>query len=212
MQRILLAAILALGMSVGTPAVAQPAHAWEIGPVIRGKNYSWGMPLTLQAGRAGDWFEFPAPHAGVGHVHYVTTPTAPLVGASRIVLRYRIEAVRGTRFVPQEHPDLHAMVSIFFQRRGDSWSAKRHEHHRWYAPQHTMRKLAPGEYQISVSLGDPGWISVRGRPASENPEMFAQALADTRRIGFVFGSTQARGHGVFATAPARFTVLDFRVI
>ena len=75
-----------------------------------------------------------------------------------------------------------------------------------------MRRVAPGEFEIAVSLRDPNWVSVFGKPASVNPEAFAMAMAETSRIGFVFGSVWGRGHGVFATAPARFALLSLRVI
>ena len=64
---------------------------------------------------------------------------------------------------------------------------------------------------MSVSLDDPRWISVFGKPAATSPEGYAAAMAQTARVGLVFGSAEARGHGVYATGPARFTLLDFRV-
>lgn len=190
---------------------AAPAEAWTIGPVIRGKNYSVGMPLQPDRARRGWSFEFPHPSVGAGHVHYVTLETGPLAGKRRIVMRYRIDAARGARFVPREHPELPATVSLFFQRHGDSWSGKRHPHHRWWSPAGAMRELAPGEHEIVVSLRDGNWISVWGGPASSHPEAFDAALEETARVGLVFGSSAARGHGVYSTAPARFTLLSYRV-
>lgn len=210
MIRSLFATSVATLLALSVPAIAQPAEAWEIGPTIRGRNYSIGMPATLEPARGGSSFEFPT--AGAGSVHYVTASTGPLEGASRIVMRYRIDAARGARFIAQENPEQPATVSLFFQRQGDSWSGKRHEFHRWYSPDQTMRRVAPGEYEIAVSLRDPNWVSVFGKPASVNPKAFAMAMAETSRIGFVFGSEWGRGHGVFATAPARFALLSFRVI
>lgn len=190
-------------------AQAPPAEAWEIGPIIRGKNYSVGMPFSPAPSGRGWSFEFPYPQPGAGHVHYVTFASAPLAGASQITLRYRIDAARGARFVPQENPELPGTVSLFFQRAGDSWSGKRHEFHRWYSP--TVTELRPGVHQVTVRLDDPGWISVFGKPASANPEGFDAALEQTSRVGLVFGSTSARGHGVYASEPARFTLLDFEI-
>lgn len=206
---VLCSAVLA---ATAAPASAQPAAAWEIGPIIRGKNYSVGMPLQPTPAARGWSFAFPQPDVGAGHVHYLTFRHGSLAGASRLVLRYRIDASPRTRFVPREHPDQAATVSLFFQRQGDSWSGKRHEHHRWYAPARTMRALTRGEYEVSVELDDPDWISVFGKTASANPAAFATALAQTERVGFVFGSGWARGHGVYATGPARFTLVSFRVL
>ena len=50
-----------------------------------------------------------------------------------------------------------------------------------------------------------------GPGAKANPKGFRRALNETARIGFVFGSEGGRGHGVYATRPSRFTILDFRV-
>ena len=64
-----------------------------------------------------------------------------------------------------------------------------------------------------VRLDDPRWISVRGRSARSpaSAGTLEAALTDIDRIGLVFGSSAARGHGVYATAPARFTLLSFRI-
>ncbi len=64
---------------------------------------------------------------------------------------------------------------------------------------------------MSVSLND-AWISVNGAVAAANPMAFQDALADTGRVGFVLGGAAARGHGVYATGPARLTVISFQVI
>ncbi len=74
-----------------------------------------------------------------------------------------------------------------------------------------MREIKPGEYEYSVSLNDPNWMSVLGKMAEVNPAEFRYAKADAGRVGLVFGSTYARGHGVFATAPAKFTLLKFEI-
>ena len=203
------AAISLAAGAASTAAVAQPAGAWEIGPVIRGRNHSEGMPRTLSPGRSGPTFTFPSPG---GSVHYVTIPTERLVGATRIIMRYRIDTAPGTRLVPVDSPELPATISLYFQRRGDTWSGKRSQHYRWYAPYGRMSPVAPGEYEVAVSLRDPDWISVYGKRSGDNPEAFAEALAHVDRVGFVFGSGGGRGHGVYAMGNARFTLLDFRVV
>lgn len=205
------------GMVLSATAAAALAEdiagvgGWEIGPIIRGRNYSVGMPLEPTPTRRGWSFEFPYPDERAGHVHYVSLRTGPLAGASSIVMRYRVDAARGARFAPREDPGAPATVSLYVQRRGDSWSGKRHPYHRWYAPPQTVRTIAPGEHEIAVSLGDPGWISVFGQPAAENPRAFAAALAETERVGIVFGHAGGRGHGVYASAPARFTLTGFSI-
>lgn len=205
-----------IGLALLAPvaiAAAPGGPDWEIGPVIRGKNYSVGMPARPQPTRTGWTFDFPTPDAAAGHVHYVTFRPGSLAGKSRITVRYRIDARPGTRFVPQESPDLPAALSLYLQRRGDTWSAKgRYEHYRWFSPAATVRALAPGEYEMRVRLDDPDWISVMGRTSGSNPDAMRAALADADRLGLTFGALGGpRGHGVFATAPARFTLLAFDI-
>ena len=200
------AALAVAGMAI---AAAPPASQWEIGPIIRGRDYSRGMPLRPEQARAGPSFIIPGPDAANGHVHYVTVPTGPLKGAHRITLTYRIDAPPKTRFVPQESPQLQATLSLYFQRAGDSWTMRQPDW-RWYAPTNRVVPLAPGTRTVSIGL-DEDWIAMTGPSARSNPRGFAEALADTARVGFVFGSEGGRGHGVYATAPARFTILDFHV-
>ncbi|WP_260581257.1 hypothetical protein [Sphingopyxis sp. PET50] len=136
-----------------------------------------------------------------GHVHYVTFRPGTLAGKSWIVVRYRVDARAGTRFVPQANPDRAGTVSLYLQRRGDDWNARgRYQYYRWYAPAASVRELAPGAGEISVRLDDPQWISVLGQPSADYPGAMAEALADVERVGLVFGSSNARGHGVYATA------------
>ena len=190
-------------------AATPPAGQWEIGPVIRGKNYSRGMPLRPENGRLGPSFVIPGPSAAAGHVHYVTILTRPLAGAHDITLTYRIDAAPGTRFVPQESPQLRATLSLYFQRAGDGWTVRQPDW-RWYAPTNRVVPLTPGTHTVTIGL-DEDWIAMTGPSARANPRGFEEAVADTQRVGFVFGSDGARGHGVYATAPARFTILDFQV-
>lgn len=204
-------AVLAIG-GVALSAAELSDGIWEIGPVIGARNYSQGMPPAPVPQGRGWYFDFPSPRTGGGSVHYITTPTGSLDGARRIVVRYRIEAPRGAQFVAEQTPNFPATVSLYLQRGGDGWSGRRgFEFYRWYAPNPTMRELAPGIGEMTVSLSDPGWISVQGRAASEFPRQFAEALSDSGRVGLVFGSRQARGHGVYATAPARFRMESFRI-
>ena len=206
--------IATVGTTLGTAVFAATpvAQQWEIGPTIRGKNYSVGMPRTPVPTRNGWYFDFPYDRNTDGHVNAVTFAPESLRNKSRIVVRYRVQAASGTRFVPQEQPTLPGTVSIFIQRRGDNWSGRgRHEFYRWYAPTDTVRTIAPGVHRIIVDLADPRWGSVQGRSTAANPAAFDATLGDVARIGLVFGSTSARAHGVFATAPARFELLDFTI-
>lgn len=189
-------------------AAAPAASQWQVGPIIKGRNYSVNMPPTLREGRDGATFDFPYPTAAAGHVHYVTVPIDSLRGANRITLRYRIDAAPDVLFVPQESPAERPTLSLYFQQSGDRWTA-RYPTHRWYAPTNKVVPLTPGTHTVSIALDEP-WIAMMGGDANTFPQAFSRARADAANVGFVFGSASGRGHGVFATGPARFTVLDFR--
>lgn len=185
---------------------------WAIGPLIRGKNYSVNMPLRPEPIRIGWMFDFPYPNRAAGHVHYITFDPGSLAGKSQITVRYRVKAREGTQFVPQEHPDLPGTVSLYFQRRGDNWSAKgRYNFYRWDAPARSVKEIQPGVHEVVVSFDDPAWTPVMGGRAAENPRAFQTAMVNASSIGLVFGSTAGRGHGVFATAPAKFELLSFEL-
>ena len=204
---------LLLLAALGTAAAAAPpASEWEIGPFIRGRSYSPGMPARPTP-IAGGWsFDFPGPDRRAGHVDSVSFDPGSLAGASRIVVRYRIDAAPGTRFVAQETPGVAPTVSLMFQRAGDDWSARgRYSRYRWYAPAGSLRPVAPGVGRMEIDLADPGWTSVLGEARATAPGEFRAALEDTVRIGIVFGTVGARGHGVYATGPARFTLTGFDI-
>jgi hypothetical protein len=194
-------------------SVAPSAADWEIGPWIRGKNYSVGMPDTPTPVKGGGWsFRFPGPTLDDGHVHYLTFQHGALTGKKRIVMRYRIDAKPDVRFLAREIPQEPATISLYFQRGGDTWKAKgRHVYSRWYAPKAKMGMVAPGTHMISIALDDPDWISVLGGRSGDNPKRLAEAMAETERVGFVMGSSSARGHGVYATGAAKFTLLEYRI-
>lgn len=213
-HRFALAALpLIVGAFAAAAAAMPPADAWEIGPIVRGRNYSEGMPATPAPRGAGWAFEFPqndGPKAG--QIDAVTHRPGSLAGAREIIVRYRIDAAPGTRFVAHEQPDQPATVSLYFQRAGDTWSAKgRYQYYRWYTPVEGIRELAPGRYELRVPLTDLRWTSVMGRPASNAPAAFADALAETDRIGLAFGTSSRRSHGVYTTGPARFTLESFTI-
>lgn len=198
----------AAGMSAAIPLVVQampPAQAWEIGPNIRGRNYSVGMPSQPDMA-AGGALSFEFPRNG-GEIDAITTGVGPLAGAREIVMRYRVDAPRGTRFVSSETPDQTATVSLYLQQAGDNWSARgRYASYRWYVPQRAVMPLSPGEYTVRIRL-DETWTNVNGIPNTQSPDGFAGALQQTERIGVAFGTSSARSHGVYATGPARFTLL-----
>ena len=204
-----LSAVTAFAVPVALAALP-PAAAWEIGPWVRGRNYSVGMPASPSQTRDGGLaFDFPV--AGRGQIDAMTTASGPLAGARQITLRYRIDARRGTRFIADDYPNEPGTVSVYFQRRGDNWSGQgRYQSYRWYSPARTVIPLAPGVQTVTMRL-DETWINVFGKTNSEQSAGFASALVDTARIGLAFGSSSARSHGVYASAPARFTLLSLEI-
>jgi hypothetical protein len=189
-------------------AAMPPAASWEIGPQIRGKNYSVGMPAQPSAAPGGGvTFQFPQN----GEIDAMTTAVGPLAGARQITFRYRIEATRGARLVSAETPDQTATVSLYFQQRGDNWSGRgRFASYRWYVPSHAVIPLTPGEHSVTVGLNEV-WTNVNGISNSQDPQGYASALENAGRIGIAFGTASARSHGVYATAPARFTLLKLDI-
>ena len=113
--RIAALAAPALLAACGSPAEAvnaAPAQAssWEIGPIIRGRNYSEGMPPHPAQRDDGGWhIDLPRPP---GSVHYVTFRHGPLAGKRRIVMRYRIEAAPGVRIAPPSAPDSYGILTL----------------------------------------------------------------------------------------------------
>jgi hypothetical protein len=183
--------------------------SWLIGPVIQGRNYSRGMPLHPSPRRAGGW-QIELPQAP-GSVHYVTFPHGSLLGKSRIVMRYRVEADPGVRIVPRTAPNLPSIITLYFQRGGDSWSGRgRYEAYRWYATFASHSPIRPGSHEIVAPLND-NWTAVETSSARTNPRGFYGAIAETDQVGFVLGGGDGYGHGVYATGRARLIVTDFRV-
>lgn len=206
----------ALASITALPAIANdapPAADWTIGPVIDGRNYSVGMPATPSQGANGQvWFDFPGPTAREGHVHYVTFDPGTLEGAKALRLRLRVDAEAGTRFVPQEAPGRPALLSLYFQRRGDDWRGRgATQYYRWYAPWQTRLTLTAGVHELTVPL-DAGWHSVNGKDRADAPREFADAMRQASTVGFTLGSDRGLGHGVFATGRARLTVLEFTLV
>ena len=126
-----LALFAALALAPVAVAATPAADQWQIGPWVRGRNYSEGMPANPQAVPGGG-VRFAFPQAGRGQVDAMTTAIGPLDRARSITIRYRIDAAPGTRFAAVETPDMPATVSLYFQRGGDNWTGRgRFGSYRW---------------------------------------------------------------------------------
>jgi hypothetical protein len=120
----------------------------------------------------------------------------------------------GVQLVPtKEQPNTYpSILTLHFQRKGDNWSGTgSFETYRWWATFASTMPITAGEHEISVPLSGR-WTAVQTSDALSNPKGFQDAVRQADRVGFTFGGGDGYGHGVYATGPARFVVLDFRVI
>jgi hypothetical protein len=209
MRKFLIFSAVVVALAGSTAVAAVPsATGWVIGPTIKGRNYSPGMPLHPSETREG-LFQIELPEAP-GSVHYVTFRHGSLEGKSRIVLRYRIETARGALVVATTAPSTPGIITPYFQRAGDNWSGRgRFESYRWYATFATQT-LTPGEHQIVVPING-NWTAAESSSAASNAQAFREAVRDSDQVGFVLGGGDGYGHGVHATGRARLIVTDFRV-
>ncbi len=185
------------------------AGAWTIGPIVRGRNYSRGVPLHPSPRRGGGW-HIDLPRAP-GSVHYVTFRHGSLAGKRRIVMRYRLETAPGVQLLAASDGRSASMITLYFQRAGDNWSGRgRFEAYRWYATFATRTPVTPGEHLMVAPL-DGRWTAVETSTARSNPAAFRDAVARADQVGFVLGGGDGNGHGVFAPGRARLIVTDFRV-
>ena len=183
--------------------------AWIIGPWIRGRNYSQGVPLHPSPAPSGG-LQIDVPRAP-GSIHYVTFRHGSLSGKQRIVMRYRIEEEPGVQIVPATAPHMPSIITLYFQRGGDDWSGRgRFETYRWYATFASQTPITPGAHEMVAPLSG-NWTAVQSSSAQSNPAAFRAAIAEADQVGFVLGGGDGYGHGVFATGRARLIVTDFRV-
>jgi hypothetical protein len=160
-------------------AAASNPRVWVVGPIVRGRNYSKGVPLHPTARRGGGW-HVDLPRAP-GSVHAVTFRHGSLAGKRRIVMRYRVEAARGARILAASDGRSGSMITLYFQRRGDNWTGRgRFETYRWYATFATQAPITPGDHVMVAPL-DGAWTAIETSKALTNPAAFRAALAEPTR-------------------------------
>lgn len=179
------------------------AASWEIGPIINGKNYSSGMPLSPAQSSDGWVFDFPL---YPGSVHYVTRHFGSLAGKSHIVIKYRVEGDAAVQIFPYCCAQLSSMgPTLYFQQAGDDWNT---DGKRWWATFNSPFPIQVGTYTLDIPL-DGKWTSVNTMTAEKNPSQFATAKQNADRVGFTFGGGDGYGHGVYTNGPARFVLESF---
>ena len=189
------------------------ASNWRIGPMLRingdWTNRSVGIPRQpTQVGL--EWY-FDIPRQG-GSVHYVTFNHGPLTGKTRIRMRYRVDMAEDVHIWPKTaEPPAPSIITLYFQRRGDDWSADaEHETHRWFASFAMQMPISAGEHEIIAPL-DSNWTAIMTSSRESNPTGFAAALANAQCVGFVLGGGDGLGHGAWADGPARLIIEEFAV-
>lgn len=187
------------------PDTPVAVSAWEIGPVIDGRNYSRGLFTPSQF---ADGWGFPiGPSA---EPHYVTFRHGSLLGKRQIRMRFRIDGPPGAIVYGAKCAvGSPSAVTLYFERRGDDWLS---DGARWFATFATVQIDGPrGETEIVAPL-DARWTSVDRLTADNSPGAFAAAKANADRVGFTFANCEGYGHGATATMPVRFVVTRFQVI
>lgn len=186
--------LLALALSV---FLFWPKSGWHIGPTINGRNLSRGMPSRPTKLGSGWYFDFPTdPNS---HVHYVQNFSAAPRNGVRITFRVEGEA----DFIPQEAPHLQAIISIQLQRKGDNWSGR--DKYNYYRVFSQPIPLTPGTHTLDAPFNGK-WIAVHGSAMDYDVLLAAEHLDN---VGILFGSSGGYGHGVYATAPARFILESY---
>ena len=181
------------------PRQAQQDSAWEIGPVIDGKNYSLGLPLRPTTFADGWGFAI----SPTAEPHYITK-RATLAGKTVMRMRYRVEG-DGTIYGKGCALSSPSAVTLYFQKANDDW---RTDGNRWWATFASVPLSRAGEYSIEAPL-DGAWTSVY-KLTADAPE-FAVAKRNADRVGFTFANCEGYGHGARATAPMQFIVTSFEV-
>jgi hypothetical protein len=154
---------------------------------------------------------FDIPSAG-GSLNYVTAPTGPLTGKTMIRMKYRLDLAPGATLKPLSDTEAPTIISLYFQRAGDDWTAVgQYEAYRWYAAFANLCPIPEGEHTLEAPL-DGAWSAIMTSTRATNPDGFQGAIDHAERVGFVLGGGTGLGHGVFATGPAKLTVLSFEVI
>jgi hypothetical protein len=208
MRKLILLLVLALlgacggggGGGADAPKPAAGSTSWTL-------EFAHGVPQQPLAWGEGFYIDLPYPSAEAGSVHYVTRSSGDLSQFSGIVMTYRVEMAPGVRIVPRLFPDSPSILTLYFQREGDSLTAI-HEAWRWYASFASHSPVVAGEFTVQAPFS-ANWTAVQTSSRENNPQAFEEARRNAARVGFVLGGGDGLGHGVYATGPARIVVTSF---
>lgn len=208
-----------------SPTNLMDPSKWEIGPVTM-TEHNWSRGY-------GDDYPTPSPHPegfmlemGGGVVtdgkivdpgmepHAITCRFGPLAGKRQFRMKFRVEADPGTRIYGKGCPDQASYVSFYFEVPNATGTRNfSTDGQRWYSG--NFARFAPLEGSCEGELVAPiddRWTSVMVMTAKTHPEKWQWALANSDRIGLVFGDCNGLAHGAGATpGKARFIVTEFAV-
>lgn len=197
-------------------------NGWYFGPIINLKNKSLYMNGKMESPPNAEFaFNFPNPNENAGHVHYVTKkiPRYKTQYARGIAMRFIIIKNKNCKFVPVEDGraiDAPATLSMFLKRKDDNFSGQgEYLNYRWWSLASINLNTVPSTEQEVRIFFNQSWINVNGRDTLKhfaNHVDFIEALANANEVGITLGHPAGRGHGVFATARARFHMTSFHFI
>jgi hypothetical protein len=168
----------------------------------------YGTQGTPDAHPEGWSINFPA---APGSVRYVTVPSGSLTGKTSMTIKGRWEMADGARLVPRRFPNAPPLMTLYFQRSGDDWSAQGDkEAYRQYASFGTVQDMKAGEFTMTARF-DQNWTAILSSSRENNLAGFNAALANAARIGFVMGGGDGLGHGVYAIGDVRLVVTSFKI-
>lgn len=173
--------------------------SWFFGPIIDGENYTKGMPARPTAAGQGFTFDFKNAPSEVDAVIKKNPPS--LVGMKGLKLNY---TVTGSGFMAAGETNVPGRVGISLQRKGDNWSGSgQYQQYRLYSQSRPL--LVAGSGQVVATT----WIDVKGKVVS--PAVVSTVVANLDNYSVVFGGSFA-SHGVYATQPASFTMVNIEVM
>lgn len=173
---------------------------WFFGPLVKGKNYSKGMPESPTPQGTGWTMSFPDVNGEVDAVVNFNPPS--LVGAKGVTLHY---SVTGSGFLASTENNVPGRVGIVLQRKGDNWSGSgQYQQYRLYGQSRPL--LVAGDNQQVVATV---WTDVMGQVASQT--VVDTVFANLDNVAVCFGGSFA-SHGVFVTQPSTFTLKEFEVL
>ena len=170
--------------------------------------YSAGLPLNPSADTDGAWsFNFPSSENG-GHVNYMQTPFNTTTILHNVSITFRVES-SAPRYDVLDSTDIPPpTIHLFFEQRGDDL---RSPNGRWwaYASGYNLGSRDGETVTYQVPLTSDQWSNVYGH---QDPQAFADTLANIGWIGLTCGGQYFWGHGVaLGGGNARFVLIDFHV-